>query len=146
MGEIGDLDVFGDAAEPRHVGLHEMHRAGGEEGVERVERVELLAERDRDGGRARERRVRGDVVVPERLLEPEDVELLGPRAETLAGRQVPFAVAVHRDADVVADRAAHGAQARDILRRIVMPDLHLEAAEPVALDRVACRARRAGRG
>jgi hypothetical protein len=60
-----------------------MNGAGVEEGVERLGGLELLAERDRDRGRAGERGVAGDVVAPQRLLEPENVERLGELAEAL---------------------------------------------------------------
>jgi hypothetical protein len=134
ISEVGDLDVFRDPGKPRHIRLHEAQRAGREKGLEGVERIELLAERDWNRGRPCQRGVARDVVIPERLLEPEDVERLGPRAEAQAGRQVPFSVAVDGDAHGRADRPTHGGEPVDIRRRIVMADLELDAGEAVDLD------------
>lgn len=40
--EVGDLDIFGDAAKPRHVRLDIGNRAGIDEGTERIHRIKLL--------------------------------------------------------------------------------------------------------
>ncbi|MNY03246.1 hypothetical protein D3C86_1358580 [compost metagenome] len=75
------------------------------------------------------------IVIPQRLLEPVDIQILRRRAETLAGRQIPFAVAVNGDANGRTDTLADGGKAGDIDSRIVMPDLDLKAGEAVFLHR-----------
>lgn len=50
MGEVRDLDVFGDASEPGHVGLGKGLGASSQKCLEGVQLVELLAERDWDRG------------------------------------------------------------------------------------------------
>ncbi len=135
--EIGDLDVFGDAAEPSHIGLDVVDGIGRDEGAESIERIELLAECDGDRRVAGERGMRADIVIPERLLEPEDVERLRPGAEALAGRQVPFAVAVDGERNMRADGVAHRLEPANVDAGIGMADLDLYAVEAVAFDRLA---------
>ena len=106
-----------------------MDRAGVEEGVEGVEGVELLTERNRDRGCPGQGAVGGDVIVPERLLEPEQIIGLGPGAEAHAGREIPFPVAVHRNGDAVANRPAHLLDAGEVGVRVGMTDLELDAPE-----------------
>ena len=65
----------------------------------------------------------GHIVVPQRLLEPEDVKRLSSRAEPQAGRQVPAAVAVYRDRDGVADGPSNLLDPMEVDDWIVVADL-----------------------
>jgi hypothetical protein len=132
--EIRDLNVFGDAREARHIRLHPVQGSGLHEGTEGIERVELLTERHGNRGRAGEFGMRADIVIPERFLEPEDIERLGLCAEAFAGRQIPFAVAVNRHRDVRADGRTDRLEPGHIHHGIGMADLHLDALEAIDLD------------
>ena len=90
--------------QPHHLQRRAMHGAGGNKGTERIHSVELFAQRNRNGGIAGEFRMRADIVIPHRLLEPEQIEIARQRAEALAGGQVPFAIAVDGHGDAVAHR------------------------------------------
>ena len=75
------------------------------------------------------------IVIPERLLEPVNVQIFRRRAETLACGQIPLAVAVNGDADGRTDTLTDGGEAGNIDIRIVMPDLDLQPGKPILLHR-----------
>ena len=95
-----------------------QHLAGGDR------RVEL-------GG---QRGVAFVVVGVERLLDPDQVELLEDAAHALRGRPVPLLVGVDHDRHRVAEVLAHGLDALDVERPVGLADLELDAAD-AALDR-----------
>ena len=82
----------------------------------------------------------GNVVIPDRLLEPVKVEVTGGSAKSDACWQVPFAIAVHGDANARADLPANRFETGDVVDWIVVADLDLDAREAFVL----CRAARAG--
>jgi hypothetical protein len=120
QGQIGDLDVFGDSAQPGHVGLNIAHGFGIDEAAEGVHCIELFSESDRDLCRPSQTGVAGYVVVPGRLLEPEEVQVLGRVAEPSAGRKVPSAISVDCDADFRSNPLAKRFQPLDIDSRIIV--------------------------
>ena len=74
--ELGDPEHLGDAAAARDVGLDEVDVAALDQLAEAPERRVLLAGRDADVDRVGELGVGLVLVGQERLLEPEDAELL----------------------------------------------------------------------
>ena len=79
-GELGDAQHLGDAAAARDVGLDEVDVAALDQLAEAPERRVLLAGGDADVDRVGELGVGLVLVGQERLLEPEDAELLERRA------------------------------------------------------------------
>ena len=76
LGERGDPQHLGDAAAARHVGLDQVDVAALDQLAEAPAGRVLLAGRDPDVDRVRELGVGLVLVRLERLLEPEDAELL----------------------------------------------------------------------
>ena len=74
--KLRDAQQLGDAAAARHVGLHEVDVPALDQLAEAPERRVLLAGRDADVDRVGELGVRLVLVGLERLLEPEDADLL----------------------------------------------------------------------
>src|SRR3954452_25572736 len=74
--KLSDPARLGDAAAARHVRLHEIDVAALDQLAETPARRVLLAGGDADVDRVRELRVRLVLVGLERLLEPEDADLL----------------------------------------------------------------------
>ena len=77
-----------------------------------------------------------DVVMPERLFKPEHIVRFCSAAKTLAGGQVPFAVAVNGQGDVRPDGLTHGGQAAQVALD-AGADLDLDAGEAL-LHRTHC--------
>ena len=78
--------------------------------------------------------MRGNIVVPRRFLEPEEIERFRTDAEAPAGRQVPFSIGIDGDRNARPNCIAHRFDPLDIDHRIGMADFELEAAETAVLD------------
>ena len=100
------LEVLGDAGQ---------HLAGGDRGVER-------------GG---ELGVTFGVVRVERLLDPDQVELLEGAADPHGGRPVPLLVGVDHERHVVAEVLADGGDPGQVDPAVGLTDLDLDAADAV---------------
>ena len=74
VGGIRHANELGDAGQPRYIGLGVVDRAGVEKCSESLGSLQLFTERDGDAGLPGQFRVSAHIVIPERLLEPEDVE------------------------------------------------------------------------
>ena len=130
-GDARGLLPAGDAADAPGVRHHEIAGAGVERLGHRLGAVEVLADLDRQCEFADERRVAGEVVVADRLLDPIDA-FMGERPaafERLRHRE--RLVVVDHDGDIVGEPPAHRAGDGEILRerRMAEPELdRLEAA------------------
>jgi hypothetical protein len=121
--EMGYFNIFAVAAESGSVRLEIVDGTGRDKRPEGIEAVELLAERDWDRRGLSQLPVALDVIVPEWLLKPEDVESLRRSHETQACRQIPLAVAVDRNTHARPERPAHRLQPVQIDGRVVMTHL-----------------------
>ena len=134
LGLRGDLQERRDAADARRVGHQVVGGAVADQLAVLGGAGQHLAGGDRRVELRGERGVAFVVVGVERLLDPDEVELLEDAAHALRGRAVPLLVGVDHQRHVVAEVLAHRLDALDVERAVGLADLELDAAD-AALDR-----------
>ncbi len=90
---------------------------------------EHLACRDRCIKLLSQRGVSFGVVAIERLLYPDQVELLEAPAHALRGRAIPLLIGVNHQREVITQMFAHGRDAVQIERPIGLTHFQLDAAD-----------------
>ena len=139
LGQVRDLEPGRDAADARDVDLHDVAGLRAHIVGELADRVERLADRDRQRALRRKLRVALQVVGRQRLLEPADAELGIARRtpQRLAEREA--LVGIDHQLEAVAHRLAHRAQAFDVVGEQRLADLELGALEAglLGLERLA---------
>jgi hypothetical protein len=131
-GQRGHVAEAGEAAGLHDVRLHDVH-PGLDQPLDPLQRVLLLAGRDRDVERGGDFLEALHVVVLHRLLEPHIAELLQRAADADRALHGVAVVGVEGEREVVADQLAHGARLGDVAGEIdvarrlvgVEADLHL---------------------
>jgi hypothetical protein len=132
----GDPEERGDAADARRVGHQVVGGAMADQLAVLGGAGQHLAGRDRRVEGRRQRGVAFMVVGVERLLDPDQAELLEHAAHALRRRPVPLLVRVDHDRHRVAEVLPHRLDPLDVERAVGLADLELDAAD-AALDR--CR-------
>ena len=130
LGQVGDLEPCSDATTGCDVGLGKGNPATVDHLLELVDRVQVLAGRQRHAAFASDARVALNVVRDRRLFEPEHV-VLGKSAGG-ANRLVntPAHVGVDQEGQLP-EKLAHARNAVEILIQVRAPDFHLDGAKTV---------------
>ena len=136
MRRVTHAQHFSQAGHTCHIGLHPGNRLLRKKFGKSIGRVELLTQRHRDAGGPGQLRMALDVVMPERLFKPEHIVGFCSAAKTLAGGQVPFAIAVNGQRDIRPDGLTHGGQTAKVALD-AGADLDLDAGEAL-LYRTHC--------
>ena len=123
-----DLEIGRDAADPDHVRLDEVAGAAREIVAELLERVDVLADRERGPDALAELRMGVDVVGEQRLLDPVRRERLEGVDRARGPADVPALVGVDHDRQPARDLADFG-QALDVLLDLGLAHLDLERLE-----------------
>ncbi len=115
FGQVADLHEDGHAAAVGDVGLRKGHAAGGDQRAELVQRVQVLAGRDRHAAFPHDPHVTRDIVGNRRLLQPHQV-LVGQRPGR-ADRVVhaPAHVGVGHQREALAQMGPHRPHPLDVL-------------------------------
>ena len=144
-GEGGDPPKRCDAPDAHDVGLHDLRGARAEEVIEAIDRVDVLAEGDRDIDASREFDVAGEVVGAQRLFDPRRIDGRQHLHRTRGAIEVPPLVRVDHERAVGAEHGAHGRHPLEVFGDIRLADFDLHRAEPGIRPSVALgpRARRA---
>lgn len=125
LGQCGELEELGDAADARGVRLDDVAGVVPYELVVLGDAGQHLARGDRGVQGGGERGVALGVVGVERLLDPDEAEALQGAAHALGGGPVPLLVGVDHERDVVAEVLTHGRQAGQVLLAVGVADLDL---------------------
>ena len=151
-GERGEPEERGDPADARRVGLHDAAVAGVDQRHVLRHRGQHLAGRDRGVERTRQVGVADRVPGVERLLDPDQVELLQLAAHPAGAGAVPLLVGVDHQRGVTEVLADRGDTAQ-VLGPVGLTDLDLDAADTnlergggLLLDLLDARLEEAARG
>ena len=91
LGQMRDLEPWGDAADAGHVHLHDAGGVAGQVVLELAERIQAFAHRDRHGRAAGQLRMRADIVGGQGFLEPADAVIgqhLGAHQRLMQGKSL----------------------------------------------------------
>lgn len=114
IGGVANAQYFSQARHTRDVRRNPGDGLLGKEFGKRICGVKLLAQRDWNGCDTRKLGVAFNVIVPKWFFKPVDVKRLCRAAKALAGRQIPFAVAVNCQRHVGPNGMAYGSQALQV--------------------------------
>jgi hypothetical protein len=128
-GERRDLAALADAAGGADIGLDDVHRLLRDDVAEAPAGEVVLTARHRHVEGARDLHVALVVLGADRLLEPQQVQLLHGAAEADGLGDGEAVVRVHGELDVGPDCLPHGGDARQVQLRVAQADLHLDRAE-----------------
>ena len=129
LGQRGELEELGDAADPWSVGLHDVLGAGLDQPGVLGDAGQHLAGRNRGVQRAGEVGVALGVVGIEGFLDPDQVVLLQQPTHPLRGGPVPLLVGVDHHRHVIAQVLTDPLHAGDVGLPVGQPDLDLDAAD-----------------
>ena len=130
FGHHGDLQELRYTADARRIGLDEVHRVVVDQRPMLGDAGEHFARGDRRHQLRREPRVALDVIGIERLLDPDEIELLERPADAFGSGPVPLLVGVDHQRHAAVDGLAHRLHPLQVEHRVGLADLDLEPANP----------------
>jgi hypothetical protein len=129
LGDGGELEELGDPADAGSIRLDDVCRAGVDQAYMLGDAGQHLTGRDRCIQRASQVGVALGVVRVQRLLDPDQTELLEDAPHPLRGRSIPLLIRVDHQRDAVVEELADLRHSDHVGAPIRLADLELDATD-----------------